>query len=176
MNWDSFQSSAGILGERVRALLERPGVVLVATIRRDGTPRLSPVEPFFWDRELWLGMMWRSLKAADLRRDPRILVHSVISSPDGGKGEAKVRGKAILETAVARQSAFCRAVAVALPHWGEPDPERIELFRVDVDSACLINYVDPGDQHVMLWPARRSFVRRVTSPTSVGEPEDVKAF
>jgi Pyridoxamine 5'-phosphate oxidase len=50
-----------------------PGVVLVATIRHDGTPRLSPVEPYVLAGELWLSMMWQSTKARDLLHDPRIL-------------------------------------------------------------------------------------------------------
>src|SRR5438105_811438 len=59
-----------------RERLERPGVVLVATTRKNGTPRASPVEPFFSEGELWLSMMWRSAKARppargrDERRDP----------------------------------------------------------------------------------------------------------
>ncbi|MEP7022370.1 MAG: pyridoxamine 5'-phosphate oxidase family protein [Actinomycetota bacterium] len=57
-----------------------PGVVLVATIRRDGTPRLSPVEPFVMEDDLWLSMLWHSTKAADLLRDPRILVHSIVTA------------------------------------------------------------------------------------------------
>jgi hypothetical protein len=61
-------------------------VVLVATIRADGTPRLSPVEPFVLDGVLWLPMLWGSAKAADRRHDPRILVHSAIASRDGGQG------------------------------------------------------------------------------------------
>ena len=69
-------------------------MVLVATIRRDGTPRLSPVEPFVLDGDLWLSMMWQSTKARDLLRDPRILVHSVITSRDGAEGEVKLRGSA----------------------------------------------------------------------------------
>ena len=155
-------------------MLERPGVVLVATIRRDGTPRLSPVEPFFWDGELWLAMMWRSRKAGDLRRDHRVLVHSIITSRDGAEGEAKVRGTAVFEDDVERRSVVCRAIGDAMP-W-EPDPERVELFRVDVESATLIRYAVSGDQHVMLWPQRRKFVRRETSATSVGKPEDESAF
>jgi hypothetical protein len=65
------------------------GVVLVATIRSDGTPRISPVEPFVLDGVLWLSMLWGSAKAADLQRDPRILVHSVITSRDGGEGNSR---------------------------------------------------------------------------------------
>jgi len=40
--------------------------MLVTTIRSDGTPRVSPVEPFVMDGILWLSMLWRSKKAADL--------------------------------------------------------------------------------------------------------------
>ena len=77
-----------------RQRLLEPGVVLVATIRGDGTPRVSPVEPFVLDGTLWLSMLWQSRKAADLLRDPRVLVHSVVTSRDGGEGEFKIRGTA----------------------------------------------------------------------------------
>jgi hypothetical protein len=92
MRWSELQDGQpglAALGRR-RRLLE-PGVVLVATIRGDGTPRLSPVEPLIMDGNLWLPMLWQSRKAADLLREPRILVHSVITGRDGGEGEFKVR-------------------------------------------------------------------------------------
>ena len=78
------------LAALARERLIDPGVLLVATIRRDGTPRLSPVEPLVLDGDLWLSMMWQSTKARDLLRDPRILVHSVITSRDGAEGEVKL--------------------------------------------------------------------------------------
>jgi len=46
---------------------------------------------------LWLSMFWQSTKAADLLRDPRILVHSVITGRGGGEGEFKIRGTAQAE-------------------------------------------------------------------------------
>lgn len=174
MRWDDFQADAGSFGHDVRSLLERPGVVLVGTVRLDGTARISPVEPFFWDGELWLAMMWRSRKASDLRRDPRVLVHSVITGREGTEGEAKVRGIAIFEDDSARGTEVCRAIGEALP-W-EPDPDRVELFRVDVRSVVLIRYAEQGHQYVGMWPERRRFVRRETSPTSVGEPEEETTF
>jgi len=97
MDWSELadaQPRLAALGHR--RLLDQ-GVVCVGTIRADGTPRLSPVEPSVLDGVLWLSMLWRSTKAADLRRDPRILVHSVITSRDGGEGEFKIRGRAIAE-------------------------------------------------------------------------------
>ena len=49
------------------------------------------------DGDLWLSMLWQSAKAADLLRDPRILVHSVVTGRDGAEGEFKVRGTARAE-------------------------------------------------------------------------------
>jgi hypothetical protein len=152
-----------------RARLVGPGVVLVGTARRDGTPRISPVEPFLLDGELWLSMMWRSAKARDLLRDPRILVHSLISSRDGGEGEVKVRGTARAEPYPAVQRRYADAVAVSLG-WN-PQPGRFQ-FAVDISHVTVIRYDSAtGDQRVAMWPPGQEFVRRATSPTSVGEPE-----
>ena len=72
----------------------RTGLALVGTLRRDGWPRISPVEPFIANGQLYLGMMWRSVKALDLLRDPRCVVHSTVSDRDGTEGEFKVYGRA----------------------------------------------------------------------------------
>jgi hypothetical protein len=69
MHWAEIKVRQPGLAELGARCLLDPGVVLVVTIRRDGTPRLSPVEPFVLDDGLWLSMMWESRKAADLRRD-----------------------------------------------------------------------------------------------------------
>ena len=74
MRWAEIKSRQPRLIEFGHRRLLDPGIVLVATIRRDGTPRLSPVEPYVMDGDLWLSMMWGSTKARDLLRDPRILV------------------------------------------------------------------------------------------------------
>src|SRR5215475_6629509 len=97
MDWSELERrQPGLAGLGRQRLLE-PGVVLVATIRGDGTPRISPVEPYVLDGVLWLSMLWQSRKAADLLRDPRVLVHSVITSRNGGEGEFKIRGTARAE-------------------------------------------------------------------------------
>jgi hypothetical protein len=166
------QPRLGGLGER---RLLQPGVVLVATIRGDGTPRISPVEPFLLDGTLWLSMMWGSRKAADLLRDPRILVHSVITSRDGGEGEFKLRGTARDEPGEEAQRRYADAVAASLG-WN-PEPGRFHLFAVDIGQVTFIRYDDAtGDQHVAVWPPGREFIRRGTSATSVGEPEPVSGI
>jgi hypothetical protein len=94
VSWQGFAADAPDLAARARALIEGSGVVLVGTVRADGSPRISPVEALFHDGELWLGMMPASLKAADLERDPRCTVHSLITDRRGDPGEFKAHGRA----------------------------------------------------------------------------------
>jgi general stress protein 26 len=173
MHWSDIEGAQPRLAALARQRLTGPGVVLVATIRRDGTPRISPVEPYVLDGEFWLSMMWQSTKARDLNRDPRILVHSIITSRDGAEGEVKVRGTARAEHSTAVQRRYADAVAADLD-WN-PQPGRFHLFAVDIAQVSYIGY-DPGgsgDQHTAMWPPAREAIRRATSPTSVGEPEPV---
>jgi len=170
MRWSEIERSQPRLAELGRHRLLGPGVVLVGTIRRDGTPRISPVEPFVMNGDLWLIMMWRSTKAIDLTRDPRILVHSVITSRDGGEGEYKVRGTVHAQTDVAAQRRLSDSVEKNLG-W-RPEPGRFHLFAVDIDEIIFIRYDDAsGDQFVACWPKEREFVRRGTSATTLGCPE-----
>jgi len=54
----------------------------LATLRKDGSPRISGIEVDFVDGDLWLGAMWQSRRALDLRRDPRFALHSA-TADDG---------------------------------------------------------------------------------------------
>jgi hypothetical protein len=114
MKWSQVERRQPRLADLGRQRLLDPGVVLVATIRRDGTPRLSPVEPFVMDGELWLSMLGQSTKAVDLIRDPRVLVHGVVTNRDGRDGEFKVRGSARNETDSGVQRRYAEAVSQAL--------------------------------------------------------------
>src|SRR4051794_24926894 len=78
MDWSDLEQRQPRLAARARELLVDPGVLLAGTTRADGTARISAVEPFLLDGDLWLSMMWGSRKAADLLRDPRVLVHSIV--------------------------------------------------------------------------------------------------
>jgi hypothetical protein len=170
MRWSQLAADEPRLAELGRRRLEEPGVVLVATIRRDGTPRLSPVEPLLWERDLWLSMMSGSLKSVDIARDSRVLVHSIVTAREGTLGEYKVRGRAVAEPATALQEAYAQEVSAQLG-W-EPVPGRFHLFRIDIDDVTFIRYDDStGDQFVTRWPSKREFVRRGTSATTLGPPE-----
>ena len=173
MDWSDLERRQPTLAGLGRRRLLGPGVGLVATIRGDGTPRLSPVEPFVLDGTLWLSMLWHSRKAADLQRDPRILVHSVITSRDGGEGEFKIRGTARAEGDEAVQARYAAAVGASLG-W-TPGPGRFHLFAVGIAEVTFIRYDDTtGDQHVARWPPPREFIRRGTSATSLGGAEPVE--
>jgi Pyridoxamine 5'-phosphate oxidase len=170
MHWSDIEHTQPRLARLGHQRLLEPGVVLVVTLRQDGTARLSPVEPLVMDGDLWLCMMWQSAKARDLLRDPRVLVHSVITSRDGAEGEFKVRGTARPENDPAVQRRYADEVAGSLG-WS-PQPGQFHLFAVDISLVSFISY-DPatGDQHVASWPPGREFVRHATSATSVGDPE-----
>jgi hypothetical protein len=173
MRWSDIGHTQPRLARLAQERLIDPGVVLVATIRHDGTPRLSPVEPYVLAGELWLSMMRQSTKARDLLHDPRILVHSVITSRDGAEGEFKVRGTARAENDSAVQRRYADAVAASLG-WN-PQPGQFHLFAINISQVTFITY-DPGgsgDQHVAMWPPGREFIRRGTSATSVGDPESI---
>lgn len=170
MRWSEFEARQPRLAEVGRRRLLGPGVVLVVTIRRDGTPRLSPVEPFVLDGELWLSMMPTSTKARDLDRDPRVLVHSVITDRDGGEGEYKIRGTARDETDPDVQQRYAAAVSQALG-W-HPTPGQFRLFTVQLTDVTFMRYdAATGDQFVTRWPEGGEYVRRGTSATTLGPPE-----
>lgn len=171
MRWDELERRQPRLASVGRRRLIEPGVLLVATIRRDGTPRLSPVEPFVMDGALLLSMMWGSRKAADLLRDPRVLLHSIVTGRDGADGEFKVRGRAFVEDDPILQQRYAEQVGEQLG-W-HPVPGRFHLFSIDIDDVVYLRYDATGDQYLASWPPGREFVRRLTSATSVGDPEPV---
>ncbi|MGH9171354.1 MAG: pyridoxamine 5'-phosphate oxidase family protein [Acidimicrobiales bacterium] len=175
MHWSAFDTTEPRLADLGREKLGTPGVVLIGTLRADGSPRISPVESLFWRGDLWLSMLWGSKKAADLLRDPRLLVHNIVTSRDGSSGEYKVRGRAVAEADEAEQAGY--AAAIRDQAGWDPVPGAFHLFWVDVAEVTFIRYEDAtGDQFVTLWPAGREFVRRGTTPTSLGEPQQYSAL
>jgi hypothetical protein len=175
MHWSELERQQARFAALGKERLIEPGVVLVGTIRRDGTPRISPVEPLLWEGELWLSMLHGSLKAADLIRDSRVLIHSIVTSRDGAAGEYKVRGRAIMEDSLDRQRGYAHEVTARIG-W-TPEPGRFHLFKVDIADVTFIRYEEKtGDQFVARWPDGIEFVRRGTSATSLGPREPHHEF
>jgi hypothetical protein len=91
--WRDVVESEPELAGRARGFLDAGVHKTIATLRRDGSPRISGTEAKFADGELWFGAMWRSRKALDLRRDPRFALHSASIDPPAWEGDAKVSGR-----------------------------------------------------------------------------------
>jgi hypothetical protein len=172
VKWSELENRQPALAALARRRLVEPGVLLVVTLRRDGTPRLSPVEPYVMEGRLLLSMLLGSQKARDLQRDERLLVHSIVTGREGDEGELKVRGRAVPEHDTEVQGRYAAAVGAELG-W-QPEVGRFHLFEVDLDHVAFVRY-DAGtaDQHVVTWPPGEEFVRRGTGATTVGEPEPV---
>ena len=91
-SWSAFEAAAPELAEKVRARLDAHVHKTLATVRRDGSPRISGTETRLVDGELWIGSMWRARKALDLQRDPRFALHSGSEDPPEWSGDAKLAG------------------------------------------------------------------------------------
>lgn len=121
-------------------------MALVGTLRKDGSPRISCVEPCIVDGSLYLGMMWRSRKAVDLLRDPRLVLHNAVCTNRGDELEVSIHGRAVeIHDADVR-----RICADALEHTSWNDSP-FHLFEIEIESAGLIKY-EHGEQLVKVWP------------------------
>ena len=99
-SWQEFEDAEPEFAGRVRALFAAGRHKTIATLRADGSPRISGLECEFADGELRFGSMSGSRKGADLDRDPRFALHGPTFHPEEGKeaewpGEAKIAGRAI---------------------------------------------------------------------------------
>ncbi|CAN5291817.1 pyridoxamine 5'-phosphate oxidase family protein [soil metagenome] len=98
--WRDVEQAAPEFAERVRALFDARKHKTIATVRADGSPRISGIELVFDDGELIFDSMPAARKGTDLRRDARFAVHSATTDPVEGAeaqwpGEAKIAGRAI---------------------------------------------------------------------------------
>lgn len=130
--WTEFSAAAPELAERVKQSFDAHKHKTMATLRKDGSPRISGTEVEFSDGELWLGSMPNALKAKDLLRDPRFAIHNGYSdtTPEG-MADAKLAGR-----------------AEAVPH---PEHHR---FRLDIREASVVR-VNEEQTHLIIdvWTA-----------------------
>ena len=135
-SWTEVAVSAPELAADVRGRFEAHGLALLATVRADGAPRISGIEPLFAGDHLWLGMMEGSLKGADLRREPRFALHSATIDKAVTAGDAKLVGTVVLVTADEDKATFADAFAGATG--SPPPPGPFELFRAEVREISLL--------------------------------------
>ena len=92
MTWQEFAQQDPELAALGQQRLDRHGLVMLATLRKNGWPRISPVEPLFFNGQLYLGMMWRSQKALGLLRDARCTIHNAVSDRHATEGDSRSTG------------------------------------------------------------------------------------
>jgi hypothetical protein len=155
VSWAELEAGAPDLAAAARAEFVRSGMALVGTLRKDGSPRISCVEPCILGGELYLGMIWRSRKAVDLLRDPRLVLHNAVASNTGNELEISLSGRAVEVRDAEVRRRFVEAVAERSA-WKEP---HFHLFSVELASAGLVRY-EAGEQHVKVWPEGTEFTRR----------------
>ena len=133
--WQEIAEEAPDLARRVRKVFDLRKHKSLATLRRDGSPRISGIEVEFSGGEIWLGMMPGSLKARDVQRDPRIGILAMSDDPpeddpSAWLGDAKLAGKTI------------EVVEHKSPQGGH-------RFRVDVTEVVHTGIGSPAD-HLLI--------------------------
>jgi hypothetical protein len=138
------------------ARLTSARVALLGTLRRDGSPRISPIEPYLAEGQLLIGAMAWTGKAADLRRDPRYVLHSTVTGPDSGEGELKLYGTA------AEADPNLRGAA-AHAWWLTWAPEKAAVFTLHIGQAVFVDWdIKGGLMAIHRWspPSGYTMARR----------------
>jgi hypothetical protein len=151
-SWKQIEAEAPELAARARALFDANKHKALATLRRDGSPRISGSEIIFADGEMWFGSMWQAVKALDLQRDPRFAIHSASDGADF-QGDAKVAGTVEEVTSDELKQAVVG---------GNAPPGPLHLFRADITELVVISLGGDPPDHMVLesWHAGRGVTTR----------------
>jgi hypothetical protein len=132
-SWRDVELGAPELARLGMARLNSARLALLGTLRRDGSPRISPIEPCIAGGQLLIGAMAWSAKASDLRRDPRYTLHSVVTGPDTAEGDLKLHGPAA-------EAAQDLRAAAAGAWWLASAPEKALVFTLHIGQAAFIDW------------------------------------
>lgn len=139
-SWSEIEAEAPDLIARARGYLDAHVHKTLATLRRDGAPRISGTECIFAEGQLWLGSMPNAMKAQDLLRDPRFALHSGSVDPPDWTGDAKVAGTV---EEITDPETLAKVVGDDKP------PGPMHLFRCDVTEVALVRLGEPADHLVI---------------------------
>ncbi|MFE0451361.1 pyridoxamine 5'-phosphate oxidase family protein [Streptomyces sp. NPDC058914] len=144
VNWAAFADAEPDLAKTVEDRFGAFTHHVLATLRKDGSPRLSGLEVRFLDGELWLGMMPGSLKALDLLRDPRFSLQANLGEGTGmGGGDVRISGRAVeVGDGEAVKSGYVKEV--------EP-PQPFHLFRTELTEVVRTYVEDDTYLVVQVW-------------------------
>ena len=134
--WNQIASLAPELSERVRTAFDAHKHKVIATLRADGSPRISGTELDVADGEMWIGSMPDAMKARDLQRDPRFAIHSAPLDLTMQIPDVKIAGRAIELVDQADQDAWVAARSEPIP------PGPFHLFRLDINEVVCTSVAD----------------------------------
>jgi general stress protein 26 len=144
--WKEIEDSSPEFAAKLRDRLDAHVHKTMATLRADGSPRISGTETFFADGDIWIGSMPRARKARDLQRDPRIALHSGSDDPDAWQGDAKLSGTAEELTDPEGRRALFQT------RGEDPPSSESHMFRIDIDEAVFVGLNDARNLLVIeLW-------------------------
>lgn len=143
-SWHEFELAAPSISQLTKERFEALRVALLGTLRSDGSPRVSPIEPYLSQGQLLFGAMSWSLKTSDLLRDPRCVLHSAVTAPDAGEAEVKLYGRATEVSTEIRDG--CAA------GWWHARPDAAVVFAFGIEQAASIEWdLKDGRMHVRRW-------------------------
>jgi hypothetical protein len=152
-SWAWIEAAEPEFAAEARASMDRRTHKTMATIRPDGSPRISGMEARFIDGELSFGSMPNSPKVRDLAADPRFALHSGSEEPDLWAGDAKFAGTVIEVTDPDIKQAYVAAAGTA-------PPGDYHLYKTDITEIVVIRLGEPADHLVVhRWTPERG-VRR----------------
>ena len=160
--WADFESAAPELAAQGRELIDRQGFVLLGTIRRDGTPRISPVEARVVQGHLMLVMIRGTHKARDVLRDSRLVLNTPVFDPADPGCELKLRGRAVVVEDRDLLEATVKATEAAS---GWRPPANWHFFSVEVEDVALMEW-DRGALAMTRWAGERG-IERLTRPAPI---------
>ncbi|MFI2413620.1 pyridoxamine 5'-phosphate oxidase family protein [Streptomyces sp. NPDC018947] len=145
--WALFTAAEPDLAALVEARFGAYRHHVLATLRRDGSPRTTGLEVRFLGGELWLGMMPGSLKALDLRRDPRFALQA---NPGGGTGmgggDVRISGRAVEVEDAETKSAYVKEVEPPQPfHLFRTEPTEVVRTYVEDETYLVSQVWKPGE-------------------------------
>lgn len=150
--WRAIEEQAPEFAALVQAAFDAHKHKTIATLRRDGSPRISGTEAYFRDGAVWFGSMYRAVKALDLLRDGRFALHSAPIETSHAMTDAKLAGEAI---EVDDPDVKARIIGSEAP----PGPNH--LFRADIAEVVVTRVGDPPDHLVIeSWHEGRGYERR----------------
>jgi hypothetical protein len=147
MRWRNFNQECPELADLAAARFARDQLVLIGTLRPDGSARVSATELDIAAGELFIGMINNSAKARDLLRDPRVTVHSWPPGKDNPDGDIKLYGRAVLVTERAVRERYEDAIFARIA-WRPQEP--YQCFAIDVESAGFLRFAE-GSEEVWGW-------------------------